>query len=327
MTQQDALLEIKNLCCSFPASSGSVFAVNGLNLQIQPGEVHALIGESGCGKSVTARTILGLETEHNARVSGEIWFRGQDLLKLSERELRKIRGKDIAMIFQDPGSSLSPLMKAGKQIAEAVTNHFDDSGDTLQSKVAGLLSQTGLDPGVAALYPFELSGGMQQRLMIAQAIACSPSLLVADEATTALDVTIQKQILDLLRSLQRRLSLSTLFITHNFAVVHEIADRVSVMYAGQIVESAPVAELLANPLHPYTKGLIACIPRSGTKPLPVIPGFPPRLKQPPHLCPFAPRCPSAIDQCRATPPTPMFTTHNHEVRCHHLPWRAPEGLS
>jgi oligopeptide/dipeptide ABC transporter ATP-binding protein len=320
MTQQDALLEIKNLCCSFPASGGSVFAVNGLNLQIQPGEVHALIGESGCGKSVTARTILGLETEHNARISGEIWFRGRDLLKLDERELRKIRGKDIAMIFQDPGSSLSPLMKAGKQIAEAVTNHFDDSGAALQSKVAALLAQTGLDPGVAALYPFELSGGMRQRLMIAEAIACSPSLLVADEATTALDVTIQKQILDLLRSLQRRLSLSTLFITHNFAVVHEIADRVSVMYAGQIVESAPVAALLANPLHPYTKGLIACIPRSGTKPLPVIPGFPPRLKQPPHLCPFAPRCPSAIDQCRTTPPTPMFATHNHEVRCHHLPW-------
>jgi oligopeptide/dipeptide ABC transporter ATP-binding protein len=315
MTQTGALLEIKNLCCSFPASGGSVFAVNGLNLRIQPGEAHALIGESGCGKSVTARAILGLETERNARISGEIWFRGRDLLRLGERELRKIRGKDIAMIFQDPGSSLSPLMKAGKQIAEAVTNHFDDSGDALKAKVAGLLAQVGLDPGIAALYPCELSGGMQQRLMIAEAIACSPALLIADEATTALDVTIQKQILDLFRSLQRRLSLSALFITHNFAVVHEIADRVSVMYAGQIVESAPSAELLSNPLHPYTKGLIACIPRGGTKPLPVIPGFPPRLRQPPHLCPFAPRCPSATGKCRTTPPEPASVTNNHEVRC------------
>ncbi|MDR1231908.1 MAG: ABC transporter ATP-binding protein [Spirochaetaceae bacterium] len=315
MTQTGALLEIKNLCCSFPVSGGSVFAVNGLDLRIRPGETHALIGESGCGKSVTARAILGLETERNAQISGEIWFRGRDLLGLGERELRKIRGKDIAMIFQDPGSSLSPLMKAGKQIAEAVTNHFDESGDALQAKVAGLLAQVGLEPGVADLYPFEMSGGMQQRLMIAEAIACSPALLIADEATTALDVTIQKQILDLFRSLQHRLSLSALFITHNFAVVHEIADRVSVMYAGQIVESASPAELLSNPLHPYTKGLIACIPRGGTKPLPVIPGFPPRLSQPPHLCPFAPRCPSAADQCHTTPPEPTSVTNDHEVRC------------
>jgi oligopeptide/dipeptide ABC transporter ATP-binding protein len=310
-----ALLEIKNLCCSFPVSGGSVFAVNGLDLRILAGEVHALIGESGCGKSVTARSILGLETENGAQTSGEIWFRGRDLLQLDEWEMRQIRGKDIAMIFQDPGSALSPLMKAGKQVAEAITNHFDDSGNALNEKVAGLLAQVGLDPGVATLYPFEMSGGMQQRLMIAEAIACSPALLIADEATTALDVTIQKQILDLLRSLRRQLALSALFITHNFAVVHEIADRVSVMYAGQIVESAPPAELLSNPLHPYTKGLIACIPRNGTKPLPVIPGFPPRLKQPPRLCPFAPRCPSVADKCRTMPPEPQSASNGHEVRC------------
>jgi oligopeptide/dipeptide ABC transporter ATP-binding protein len=311
--EERALLEIKNLCCSFPVSGGSVFAVNGLNLRIREGEVHALIGESGCGKSVTARAILGLES--GAYTSGEMWFRGRDLLQLDEREMRQIRGKEIAMIFQDPGNALSPLMKAGKQVAEAVTNHFGDSGDALHAKVAGLLAQVGLDPGVASLYPFELSGGMQQRVMIAEAIACSPALIIADEATTALDVTIQKQILDLLRSLQRQLSLSALFITHNFAVVHEIADRVSVMYAGQIVESAPPAELLANPLHPYTKGLIACIPRNGTKPLPVIPGFPPRLRQPPRLCPFAPRCPSTADKCRTMPPEPNLTSSGHEVRC------------
>jgi oligopeptide/dipeptide ABC transporter ATP-binding protein len=315
-----ALLEIKNHRCSFPASGGSVFAVNGLDLRIRVGEVHALIGESGCGKSVTARTILGLGKERNARISGEIWFRGRnllkrDLLKLDERELREIRGKDIAMIFQDPSNSLSPLMKAGKQVAEAITNHFDVSGDALRVKVAALLTQAGLDPDVAELYPFEMSGGMQQRLMIAEAIACSPSLLIADEATTALDVTIQKQILDLLRSLRRQLSLSALFITHNFAIAHEIADRISVMYAGQIVESAPPAELLANPQHPYTKGLIACIPRNGTKPLPVIPGFQPRLKQAPHLCPFAPRCPSVADKCRTTPPQPQRAANGHEVRC------------
>jgi oligopeptide/dipeptide ABC transporter ATP-binding protein len=314
--EKGALLEIKNLCCSFPASGGSVFAVNGLGLRIQAGEVHALIGESGCGKSVTARSILGLEAaDGGARTSGEIWFRGRDLLKLGEREMRQIRGKDIAMIFQDPGSALSPLMKAGKQVAEAVTNHFADSGDALNEKVAGLLAQVGLNPSDAALYPFEMSGGMQQRLMIAEAIACSPALLIADEATTALDVTIQKQILDLLRSLRRQLSLSALFITHNFAVVHEIADRVSVMYAGQIVESAPTAELLANPLHPYTKGLIACIPRNGVKPLPVIPGFPPHLKQPPYLCPFAPRCPSAAAKCRTMPPEFKPVSNAHAVRC------------
>jgi oligopeptide/dipeptide ABC transporter ATP-binding protein len=325
MEEMDVTLEIKNLCCTFPARginaalmSGAddpVFAVNNLNLRIQSGEIHALVGESGCGKSVTARAILGLRAERGARLNGEIWYKGRDLMELSERELRNIRGKDISMIFQDPGVSLSPLMKAGKQVAEAITNHFDVSGSALDKKVAELLERVGLPPHVAGLYPFELSGGMQQRLMIAQAIAAPPSLLIADEATTALDVTIQKQILGLLRSLQKQLTLSVLFITHNFAVAREIADRISVLYSGQIVESASAAELLSNPLHPYTKGLIACIPRSGVKPLPVIPGFPPRLREPPTLCPFMPRCPAAADICRAVPPEPQNAGNGHEVRC------------
>jgi peptide/nickel transport system ATP-binding protein len=325
MEETHITLEIKNLRCIFSAFSnmpgtergadGPVFALNDLNLRIRSGEIHALLGESGCGKSVTARTILGLQTEREARISGEIWYKGRDLLKLGERELRTIRGKEISMIFQDPGSSLSPLITVGKQVAEAVTNHFDVTGGALDKKVAELLEQAGLPPHTASLYPFELSGGMQQRLMIAQAIAAPPSLLIADEATTALDVTIQKQILGLLRSLQSRLSLSVLFISHNFAVAREIADRVSVMYSGQIVESAPAAELLSNSLHPYTKGLIACIPRSGVKPLPVIPGFPPRLREAPRLCPFLPRCPTAADICRAVPPEPQNAGNGHEVRC------------
>ncbi|MFP3090409.1 ABC transporter ATP-binding protein [Treponema sp. TIM-1] len=314
------VLAIKDLSCDFLTVEGIVYAVGGVNLSIRRGEIHGLVGESGCGKSVSSRAIMGLLDKKHSRVRGQAWFDGKDLLALDEKELRAIRGRRISMIFQDPQNSLSPLERAGKQIEEAMANHFALPRKELRRRTAILLERVGLHRDTARQYPFELSGGMQQRVMIAQAISCDPELLIADEPTTAIDVTIQAQVLNLLKTLRQELSLSVLLITHNFAVVAETCDRVSVMYAGHIVETASARDLIKNAVHPYSKALIDCIPRgrsgAGMEPLPVIPGFPPRLYDPPPGCPFAPRCNRAGPACH-TLPAGVDRGNGHWVACHY----------
>ncbi|AEF84035.1 dipeptide transport ATP-binding protein DppD [Treponema primitia ZAS-2] len=335
----DEVLAVEDLCCDFLTIEGIVHAVSGMNLSLRRGEIHGLVGESGCGKSVSSRAILGLLDKRRSRARGLVRFDRRNLLALGEKELRAIRGRRISMVFQDPLNSLSPLETVGSQIEEAIANHFSLPPGELHSRAASLLERVGLHPETARQYPFELSGGMQQRVMIAQAISCEPELLIADEPTTALDVTIQAQVLTLLKTLQRELSLSVLLITHNFAVVAETCDRVSVMYAGQIVETAATGELIATPAHPYSKALINCIPRGlatsgdgvsaselahdsiaavhrARMPLPVIPGFPPRLYDPPEGCAFAPRCSRSDGACATAPPR-LELGDGHVVFCHH----------
>ncbi|GHV79191.1 peptide ABC transporter ATP-binding protein [Spirochaetia bacterium] len=321
MGNDDEVLAIEDLRCDFLTIEGILYALSGVNLSLLRGEIHGLVGESGCGKSVTSRAILGLLDKKHTRTRGVVRFDGRNLLARSEKELRNIRGKRISMVFQDPLNSLSPMETVGSQIGEAIANHIPLETAELRRRTASLLERVGLHPDTAKRYPFELSGGMQQRVMIAMAISCEPELLIADEPTTALDVTIQAQVLRLLKSLQRELSLSVLLITHNFAVVAETCDRVSVMYAGHIVETAPAAALIASPAHPYSRALIDCIPRgrphgSTSAPLPVIPGSPPRLYDPPSGCPFASRCGQAGEDCGVMPPRTELGK-GRMVFCHH----------
>jgi len=299
-------LSIENLSCDFLTVEGIVYALSGVNLKLKRGEIHGLVGESGCGKSVTSRAVLGLVDKKHTRLGGAVIFDGKNLLSLHEKEMRTIRGKRISMIFQDPLNSLSPLETVGSQIKEAMTNHLHLNRDELGRRTDELLVKVGLHPDMAKHYPFELSGGMQQRVMIAQAISCNPELLIADEPTTALDLTIQAQVLSLLKGLQKEMSITILFITHNFALVTENCDRVSVMYAGRIVETAPSRAIIGSPAHPYTRALINCIPRLHTdavrrKKLPVISGSPPRLYSPLEGCPFIPRCTKADKACVEMP--------------------------
>jgi len=315
-------LSIENLSCDFLTVEGIVYALNGVNLRLKRGEIHGLIGESGCGKSVTSRSILGLIDKKHTRVKGVVRFDDKNLLSLPENEMRSIRGERISMIFQDPLNSLSPLETVGSQIEEAMTNHLELSKEELRDRTAELLEKVGLHPNTAKQYPFELSGGMQQRVMIAQAICCYPELIIADEPTTALDLTIQAQVLSLIRSLQKELSLTVLLITHNFALVTENCDRTSVMYAGRIVETAPARSIIESPAHPYTRSLINCIPYSNAggnrqAKLPVISGSPPILYAPPRGCPFAPRCSRADKACVEMPPATDLGG-GRSVCCHHL---------
>ena len=321
---ENDILSIENLSCDFLTVEGIVYALSGINLRLKRGEIHGLVGESGCGKSVTSRAILGLVDKKHTRLGGAIRFDGKNLLELPEKEMRTIRGKRISMIFQDPLNSLSPLETVGSQIEEAMANHLDLSVDELRIRAASLLEKVGLHSETARQYPFELSGGMQQRVMIAQAISCDPELLIADEPTTALDLTIQAQVLSLLKSLQKELSLTILLITHNFALVTENCDKASVMYAGRIVETAPTKDIIESPCHPYTRALINCIPRPGSggaetekrAKLPVISGYPPRLYDPITACPFVPRCPLAGDIC-AVMPSVTGLGGGRSVCCHH----------
>jgi len=315
-------LSIENLFCDFLTIEGIVYALSAVNLQLKRGEIHGLIGESGCGKSVTSRAVMGLVDKKHTRLKGVIRFDGKNLLSLPEKEMRSIRGKRISMIFQDPLNSLSPLETVGSQIEEAMANHLDLNKAQLRNRTAELLEKVGLHPETAKQYPFELSGGMQQRVMIAQAVSCNPELLIADEPTTALDLTIQAQVLDLLKGLQKELSLTVLLITHNFALVTENCDRASVMYAGRIVETAPARSIIESAAHPYTGALINCIPRSNTNgrrkgKLPVIAGSPPRLYSPLEGCPFVPRCPKADDACAQNPDVTDLGG-GRTVCCHHL---------
>jgi oligopeptide/dipeptide ABC transporter ATP-binding protein len=317
------LLQIKDLKTYFDTDAGMVKAVDGLDLEVYRGEVLGLVGESGCGKSVTSLSIMRLVEPPGEIVGGGMVFDGQELMGLSESEMTHIRGDRISMIFQQPLSSLNPVFKVGEQIAEVLQIHQSFKRHEGWTKAVELLQMVGLpDPEQRAhAYPHELSGGQAQRVMIAMALACSPALLIADEPTTALDVTIQAQILDLLRILRTRTNASIILITHDLGIIAELADRVAVMYAGRIVEQATVGELFDHPSHPYTQGLIASIPILGQVKdrLEVIPGSVPDLIDMPGGCRFAPRCKARVEHalgiCTEREPDLLPIQSNHLVRC------------
>ncbi|MBQ2926126.1 MAG: ABC transporter ATP-binding protein [Ruminiclostridium sp.] len=315
----DNLLEIQNLTVELMSTRGIVYALSGVDLAVRPGEIHGIVGESGCGKSMTAKSILRLHNPQRSRMRGSIRFKGRELLDLSNREMEKLRGTDISMIFQDPMTSLNPIMTIGGQIADMYRVHTGAGKAEAWEKAQELLSKVGIEPASKRCkqYPFELSGGMQQRVMIAMAIACSPKLLIADEPTTALDVTIQAQILELLQQLSADMGMSILLITHNFGVVAETCDRVSVMYAGKVVETGDTRELLQGASHPYSRALIRSIPGGGAKGsrLETIPGSPPALFEPPLSCMFAPRCPYAEDRCLKAYPAMADCGGGHLAAC------------
>ena len=313
-----SLLEIKDLCMEFGTVSKPLRAVDGVSLTINAGETVCLVGESGCGKSVTALSIARLVPTPPARyVGGEILVQGRDTLRMSNRELRSIRGGVVSYIFQEPGASLNPVFRVGVPILETLKLHRPEQAN--EAEVIRLLKLVGIPAPESRMrdYPHQLSGGMQQRIMIAMAVAAEPKLLIADEPTTALDVTIQAQILDLLRDLKKRLGMSILLITHNLGIVREIADRVAVMYAGKIVELAPAQELLRRPLHPYTQALRNSVPVLGgnTQRLTAIPGNVPQLNALPPGCRFHPRCPKVQDDCRVKPPELLEVEPGRWVRC------------
>jgi peptide/nickel transport system ATP-binding protein len=318
-----SLLEVNNLRTYFAAARGEVRSVDDVSFSLERGQTLSLVGESGCGKSVTALSLLRLIAPPGRIVSGEIRFEGRDLLRLSEAEMRAIRGNEIAMIFQDPMTSLNPVYTVGEQIAEAIRLHRRVSPrEAWRQAVEGMRDVAIPAPEVRAKnYPHEMSGGMRQRVMIAMALACDPKLLIADEPTTALDVTIQAQILELLAELRERRHLGLLLITHDLGVVAETADRVAVMYAGQIVEAAPVRELFRRPRHPYTEGLLRAVPRlseagAGKKTrLDTIEGVVPNPLELPPGCRFAPRCRHAREQCRAGEIPLLAVGDMHASRC------------
>ena len=313
------LLEIENLTVELMSTRGIVYALSGVDLAIRPGEIHGLVGESGCGKSMTAKSILRLHNAQRSRMRGSIRFEGKELLTLPNRAMEKLRGSEISMIFQDPMTSLNPLMTIGGQIADMYRYHTGAGKKESMEKAREMLSKVGIEPAAKRCnqYPFELSGGMQQRVMIAMAIACAPKLLIADEPTTALDVTIQAQILELLQKLSADMGMSILLITHNFGVVAENCHRVSVMYAGKVVETGDTRALLQGARHPYSRALIRSIPGGGTRGgrLETIPGSPPALFEPPVSCMYAPRCPYADDHCRAAYPDMVDCGGGHLAAC------------
>jgi oligopeptide/dipeptide ABC transporter ATP-binding protein len=317
------LLEVKNLKTYFYTEDGIVKAVDGVDFVVYPGEVLGLVGESGCGKSVSLLSVMRLISQPGKITDGEIYFDGQNLLKLTETEMTHVRGNRISMIFQQPQTALNPVFKVGDQIAEVLSIHQDCDKESGRARAIELLTMVGIpEPEKRAdAFPHELSGGMAQRVMIAMALACVPELLIADEPTTALDVTIQAQILDLMRDLRNKVGASVVLITHDLGVVAEMAERVAVMYAGRIVEQAYVKPLFANPLHPYTQGLMGSIPVLGKikERLEVIPGTVPNLVDLPPGCRFAPRCTARIEHqlqiCTQTEPDLIPVSADHLVRC------------
>ena len=316
-------LLVKNLKVSFATPEKELVAVRGISYQLNQGETLALVGESGCGKTVSALSILRLIEEPPGKImSGEILFNGKDLLKLTKRELQVHRGKDIAMVFQDPMTSMNPVLTIGEQIIETILRHTSLSRKEAREKSLKLLEQVEIASPKEKLdqYPHQLSGGMRQRAMIAMALSCSPRILIADEPTTALDVLIQAQILDLLKKIKNETQMSILLITHDLGVVAEIAKRVMVMYAGEIVESGPVLDLFRSPLHPYTIGLMKSIPtlkptQGKLSKLNEISGVVPSLSQIPSGCPFHPRCPSAETRCKTEKPKLKKIANEYSVSC------------
>jgi peptide/nickel transport system ATP-binding protein len=321
-----ALLSVENLQTHFGMIDGVVRAVEGLSFTINAGETVAIVGESGCGKSVTSMSILRLIPTPPGKIAGRILFQGRDLLACSDAEMRAIRGKDISMIFQEPMTSLNPVLTIGRQIGESLRLHEGLSAREAEQRAVEILTLVGIPAPARRVkeYPHQLSGGMRQRVMIAIALACNPKLLIADEPTTALDVTIQAQILDLMRDLQHRLGSAIMLITHDLGVVAEMAERVVVMYAGRKVEEGGVRDIFARPLHPYTRGLLGAVPKlgsslesAGRSKLTEIGGQVPSLRQPIIGCPFASRCGSATDICRSMAPAVEEKRPNHLVACHH----------
>ncbi len=327
MEQPEAILEVKDLCVEFHTAEGVVRAVRDLSYTLHAGEKLGIVGESGSGKSVSSLGIMRLIPDPPGRVThGEILYRGEDLLKKSEREMRLIRGNEISMIFQEPMTSLNPIHKCGAQIAESLTLHRGMKRRESAAEAVELMRAVGIaNPELRAQeYPHQMSGGMRQRVMIAMALACRPQILIADEPTTALDVTIQAQMLDLIRSLNSEFHMGVLFITHDLGVVSELCDTVIVMYMGRIVERAPAGELFAAPKHPYTEGLLHAIPTitKERKPLQAIRGMVPNPLGHFDGCAFAPRCPYAGERCHRETPPLVTLSETRDVRC----WRcAGEG--
>jgi peptide/nickel transport system ATP-binding protein len=331
------LLRIEDLRISFRTAQGPVLAVNGLSLSLGDNEVLAIVGESGSGKTLTGLSVLGLEPP-GATVTGQVWFRDEELRTAPPRRLRDIRGSSIAMIFQEPMTSLNPSLTVGYQVAEVLRRHQGLSGNEARSRVLELFDLVRLPSPERHLrsYPHQLSGGMRQRVMIAMAVACGPAVLIADEPTTALDPTIEAQILSLLRDLRASLGMSVLLITHNLGVVSRMADRVVVMYAGHVLEQSPTAELLASPAHPYTIGLLGAVPQPGsnvdTRRLTPIAGQVPLLREEPTSCVFSPRCAYAEPRCLTAQPALRQVTSNgaqggiHQAACvlDHIPDPARE---
>jgi oligopeptide/dipeptide ABC transporter ATP-binding protein len=317
----EVLLDVRDLRTHFAISGAVVRAVDGVSWDVRPGETVALVGESGCGKSVSALSVMRLVSRPAGRIiGGRILFKDRDLLELSEDEMRRVRGKDIGMIFQEPMTSLNPVLTVGRQLTETVEIHLGMTPAQSRARAIELLALVGVSDGARRLaqYPHQFSGGMRQRMMIAMALSCNPALVLADEPTTALDVTIQAQILELMKGLSRRLGAAMLMITHNLGVVARYADRVNVMYAGKIVERASAREIYANPRHPYTLGLLRSVPRLDEPrraKLEPIPGQPPDLSRLPAGCAFAPRCPFVIERCRADVPPLDLVAAEHFAAC------------
>jgi peptide/nickel transport system ATP-binding protein len=301
------LLQVRDLAVSFRTEDGLVQAVDGVSFELGAGDVLAVVGESGCGKSVTAMTLLGLTRSPNARIEGTARYKGTELVTASNEELQRVRGAEIAMIFQDPMTSLNPVQRIGDQIIEQIQEHTGMPESEARERTIGLLERVGIPRARERVdsYPFEFSGGMRQRVMIAMALSCDPSILIADEPTTALDVTIQAQILERIRELRESTGAAVILVTHDLGVVAEIADRVAVMYAGRIVEEGTLDDIFYDPQHPYTWGLlgsIARLDRQRPERLPAIAGLPPSLADRPEGCHFRPRCPHEFDDCLKTPP-------------------------
>lgn len=322
MSQEDLILEIRDLCVEFQTMEGTVQAVNHLSYKLRKGEKLGIVGESGSGKSVSSLGMLRLIPNPPGRITGgEILYKGQDLVKAPKKEMQRIRGNEISMIFQEPMTSLNPIIKCGKQIAESLRLHRGMNKKEAMEEAVRLMQSVGIaNPAQRAHeYPHQMSGGMRQRVMIAMALACEPQILIADEPTTALDVTIQAQILDLIRDLNERMGTSVIFITHDLGVVSELCDTVLVMYTGRIVEQAPVLELFETPKHPYTVGLLEAIPRITKQraPLQTIEGTVPNPTERIDGCSFSPRCPYATEQCRQKEPPEVQLSEHRRVRC----WR------
>jgi oligopeptide/dipeptide ABC transporter ATP-binding protein len=315
------ILEVRDLVTRFYTAEGVIHAVNGVSFGLKKGETLGIVGESGCGKSVTILSLLRLISEPPGRIErGQALFNGRDLLKLSERELRQVRGGQIGMVFQDPMTSLNPMITIGDQIVETMLEHENINNDQAIGRSIELLKMVGIPSAEDRLrdYPHQFSGGMRQRVMIAIALACNPTLLIADEPTTALDVTIQAQILERVKELRDKFGMTVIWITHDLGVIAGLADQVIVIYAGLIVEYSDVWDLFANPKHPYTLGLLASLPNLnslGSNRLANIEGHPPDMLKEPELCPFLPRCRFAIDRCLRKMPLLEQVNDNHQVAC------------
>jgi oligopeptide/dipeptide ABC transporter ATP-binding protein len=316
---EEPLLDVRHLTVEFVSGDGTLRAVDDVSFSVRPGEIVGLVGESGAGKSLTSEAILRLIRCPPGRITGEVLFRGRNLLTLEETELARIRGRDIAMIFQNPAGSLNPVFRVGDQLHEAMALHLTENRRTLRTRAVEILGRVGIPSAATRVrdYPHQFSGGMAQRVMIGMGISCTPSLLIADEPTTALDVTIQAQVLALIRRLARETGAATLLVSHDLGIISQMCDRVIVMYAGRVVEEATIATVFRTPAHPYTRALVECLPRlDGVERLGTIAGVMPGLRALPPGCRFHPRCPVAEARCAVDAPALRALGIAHAAACH-----------